>query len=151
VLRIESQLSPELEALVRQTIGCCIAVHRTLGPGLLEGIYSRAIALELAASGVPFERERSYPVMYRGERLCEQRLDFVVGGQVVLEVKSVEHLTTVHDAQLLSYMRVARMGVGLLMNFNVPVLKDGLRRKSYPSKSRIFFARLRVFVPSRLR
>jgi hypothetical protein len=64
VLRIESQLSPELEALVRQTIGCCIAVHRTLGPGLLEGIYSRAIALELAASGVPFERERSYPVMY---------------------------------------------------------------------------------------
>ena len=111
------------------TIGSCIAVHRVLGPGLLESIYSRAIALELTAAGIAFARERTYPVTYRGELLCEQRLDFVVGAEIVLEIKSVEHLTSLHDAQLLNYMRIARLRAGLLMNFNVPVLKDGLRRR----------------------
>ena len=129
MLRVQSTLPADVEALIRDTIGCCIAVHRTLGPGLLETIYSRAIALELGAARIAFERERTYPVTYRGELLCEQRLDFVVGGRIVLEIKSVEHLTTLHDAQLLNYMRVAQLRAGLLMNFNVPVLKDGLRRR----------------------
>jgi GxxExxY protein len=129
MLRVESPLPAEVEALIHDTIGCCIAVHRALGPGLLETIYSKAIALELGATGIAFDRERTYPVTYRGELLCEQRLDFVVAGQIVLEIKSVEHLTTLHDAQLLNYIRVARLRVGLLMNFNVPVLKDGLRRR----------------------
>jgi GxxExxY protein len=129
MLRIESPLPAEVEALVRDTIGCCITVHRALGPGLLETIYSRAIALELGATGIAFDRERTYPVTYRGELLCEQRLDFVVAGQIVVEIKSVEHLTTLHDAQLLNYMRIARLKVGLLMNFNVLVLKDGLKRR----------------------
>src|ERR1700733_3364687 len=129
MLRVDSPLPAEVEALIRDTIGCCITVHRALGPGLLETIYSKAIALELGATGIVFERERTYPVTYRGELLCEQRLDFVVAGQIVLEIKSVEHLTTLHDAQLLNYMRVARLRAGLLMNFNVPVLKDGLKRR----------------------
>jgi len=129
MLRVESPLPAEVEALIRDTIGCGITVHRALGPGLLETIYSKAIALELGATGIMFDRERTYPVTYRGELLCEQRLDFVVAGQIVLEIKSVEHLTTLHDAQLLNYMRVARLRVGLLMNFNVPVLKDGLKRR----------------------
>ena len=129
MLRVESPLPDEVETLVRETIGCCITVHRTLGPGLLETIYSRAIALELGAAGIAFERERTYPVTYRGELLCEQRLDFVVGGSIVVEIKSVEHLTTLHDAQLLNYMRVAHLRIGLLMNFNVAVLRDGLKRK----------------------
>jgi len=129
MLRVPSALPDDLETLVHDTIGCCITVHRTLGPGLLEAIYSRAICVELTAAGIGFEREKAYPVMYRRELLCEQRLDLVVGGQLVVEIKSVEQLATLHHAQLLSYMRIARLRVGLLMNFNVAVLRDGLKRK----------------------
>jgi GxxExxY protein len=129
MLRIQTPLSDDVETLIRDTIGCCIAVHRALGPGLLETIYSRAIALELTATGIAFEREKAYVVSYRGETLYEQRLDFVVSESIVLEIKSVEHLAPVHDAQLLNYMRIARMRAGLLMNFNEVVLKDGLKRK----------------------
>jgi GxxExxY protein len=128
MLRVPSPLPDDLERLVHDTIGCCITVHRTLGPGLLETIYSRAISLELKAAAIAFEREKSFPVMYRGELLCEQRLDFV-GGAIVLEIKSVEHLASLHESQLLNYMRVAQLRVGLLMNFNVAVLRDGLKRK----------------------
>ena len=106
MLRVPSPLPEELETLVHRTIGCCIAVHRVLGPELLEGIYRRAICIELNAAGVLFECEKAIPVMYRGEFLCEQRLDFVVGGALILEVKSVEHLVPVHDSQLLNYMRL---------------------------------------------
>src|SRR5580765_7300360 len=101
MLHVQSSLPDDLEKLVRDTIGCCIAVHRALGPGLLEMIYSRAVAIELGVAGIGFERERTYPVTYRGELLCEQRLDFVVAESVVVEIKSVEHLTTLHEAQLL--------------------------------------------------
>ena len=129
MLRVVTPLSEEVETLVHDTIGCCIAVHRALGPGLLETIYSRAIALELGAAGIAFEREKCYAVTYRGELLHEQRLDFVVGGAIVLEIKAVEHLVPIHDVQLINYMRIARVRAGLLMNFNVVVLKDGLKRK----------------------
>ena len=129
MLRVPSPLPADLETLVSDTIGCCITVHRTLGPGLLETIYSRAIALELGAAGISFEREKRYPVTYRGELLCEQHLDFVVGGAIVLEIKSIEAIAPIHHSQLLSYLRVSRLRVGLLMNFNVAVLKDGLVRK----------------------
>jgi GxxExxY protein len=129
MLKVPSPLPDHLEALVHDTIGCCIAVHRALGPGLLETIYSRAICVELKEAGIAFEREKVYPVMYRGQLLCEQHLDFVVGRAIVLEIKSVEHLAPVHDAQLLNYMRIAHLKVGLLMNFNVAVLRDGLKRK----------------------
>ena len=129
MLRIPTPLSAELETLVHDTIGCCIAVHRKLGPGLLETIYSRAVALELVAAGITFEQEKPYPVTYRGQLLCEHHLDFVVGGAIVLEIKSIEAIARVHHAQLLNYLRVSRLRVGLLMNFNVAVLKDGLVRK----------------------
>ena len=129
MLTVHSPLPQETEKLIHDTIGCCIAVHRALGPGLLEVIYSRAIGLELTAAGIAFERERAYPVTYRGELLCEHRLDFVVEGTLVLEVKSVDVLAPVHHAPLLSYMRVSQLRVGLLMNFNVAVLRDGLVRK----------------------
>jgi GxxExxY protein len=129
MLRIKSALSDEVEDLIHRTIGCCIAVHRALGPGLLEGIYSRAVALELKASNIAFDREKAYPVIYRGEKLCDQYLDFVVDGQLVLEIKSVEQLASIHHSQTLSYMRVSGIRVGLLINFNVVVLPDGIRRK----------------------
>ena len=127
--RVHSSLPEDLEGLVHKTIGCCIAVHRVLGPGLLEEIYARALGLELAAVGIPFQREKPYLVTYRGEMLCQQYLDFVVADQIVVELKSVEQLVPVNHAQLLSHMRVAHKRVGLLINFNVVVLKEGLTRK----------------------
>jgi GxxExxY protein len=129
MLRVPSPLSDELEKLVHDTIGCCITVHRALGPGLLETIYSRALAVEFRAVGIRFEREVAVPVLYRGEVLCEQRVDFVIEQQIVLEIKSVEHFTPIHHAQLLNYMRLLHAPVGLLINFNVVVLQDGIKRK----------------------
>jgi GxxExxY protein len=129
MLRVPTPLPDEVESLIRNTIGCCITVHRALGPGLLETIYSRAIALELSPSGIAFEREKAYAVTYRGELLYQQKLDFVVGGAIVLEIKAVERLASIHDAQLVNYMRIASLRAGLLMNFNEVVLKDGLRRR----------------------
>ena len=103
-------------------------MHRALGPGLLENIYSRAICLELQDANIPFETEKQIPVWYRGQLLCYQRLDLVVAEQIVVEIKSLDRLNPVHHAQLLSYLRVSSLRVGLLMNFNVPVLQDGLKR-----------------------
>ena len=148
MLGIPSPLSDEVEALIHDTIGCCIAVHRALGPGLLESIYSRAVSLEFSAAGISFEREKAYPVMYRGQLLCEQHLDFVVGNQIVLEIKSIERLGSVHYSQLLNYMRVSKLRVGLLMNFNVAVLQDGMARKV--CNLTIFFVLSCLRGPSRL-
>jgi GxxExxY protein len=97
-------------------------------PGLLEKIYTRAVVLELTAYGVPFEVEKPVPVRYRGQLLCHQRLDLLVAGRLVLELKSVDHLDSIHVAQVLSYLRVSDVRLGLLINFNVSILKDGIRR-----------------------
>jgi len=128
MLRIQSPLPEALELIVERTIGCCIEVHRELGPGLLESIYVRAICLELEACGIPFEQEKRVPVYYRGRLLCHQRLDIVVEKQIVLEIKCVERLHPVHHAQLLSYLKISGLRAGLLLNFNSAVLKDGLKR-----------------------
>src|SRR5205823_3974215 len=117
-----------LEVLVHEVIGCCIAVHRALGPGLLESIYRRAVCVELAANDISFETEKELSVTYRGELLCHQRLDFVVADQIVVEIKSVERLNPVHHAQLPTYLRLSKLRVGLLMNFNVAILQDGIKR-----------------------
>jgi len=128
MLKIPSPLTEATEDLVHRTIGCAITVHRTLGPGLLESIYARALCIELGVVGIPFEREREYEVSYRGETLCHQRLDIVVADTIALEIKAVQHLDPVHRAQLLAYLRVSGLPVGLLMNFNVVVLQDGVKR-----------------------
>jgi GxxExxY protein len=125
-LAVESILDDAVEQMIHRVIGCCIRVHRELGPGLLEGIYKRAVCLELEAEALPFEVEKRIPVLYRKQLLCYQRLDLIVSNQILIE--AVERLIPVHHAQVLSYLRVARLRVGLLMNFNVPVLPDGLRR-----------------------
>ena len=129
MLRVKSPLSEEIEQLVRATIGRCIAVHRELGPGLRERIYSLAVAIELAAAGIAFEREKKYPVTYRGQLLCDQHVDFVVANTVLLEVKSVEQFAAIHHTQIVNYMRIAELQVGLLINFNNIVLVDGISRK----------------------
>ena len=128
MLRIESPLDDETEALVTKTIGCCIRVHRELGPKLLEGIYVKAVRIELAANGIACEVEKSYPVLYRGRLLCRQRVDLMVDGGILLEIKAVDRLVSIHRAQVLSYLRLTRLKIGLLVNFNVTVLPEGLRR-----------------------
>ena len=128
MLRIPTPLDDETEALIRQTIGCCITVHRELGPGLLEAIYQRAVGYELEFSRIPFERERRFPVDYRGRHVYVHRADLVVADRILLELKAVDNLHPVHRAQTLSCLRVTRLRVALLINFNVPVLISGLQR-----------------------
>jgi GxxExxY protein len=115
--------------LTGQIIGAAIEVHRALGPGLLESAYQACLAHELALRGLSFAQERSLPVEYKGIRLeCGYRLDFVVADKVVVELKAVEALDPVHEAQLLTYLKLTGCRVGLLINFNVPVLKNGIKR-----------------------
>jgi len=101
-LLVPTELPPDLEHLVRETIGSCIAVHREPGPGLLEAIYPRAVAVELEARGIRFEFERSIPVRYRGQVICHQRLDVFVDGRLILEIKAVERILAIHVAQVIS-------------------------------------------------
>jgi GxxExxY protein len=126
--RVYSPLPAELEQLVEQTIGCCIAVHRELGPGLSEYVYSTACQAELKAKGIPFESEKALPVRYRGIAICHHRVDVFIDNRLVLEVKSVDRLHPVHVAQVVSYLRLTGARVGLIANFNVEVLRNGLRR-----------------------
>ena len=127
-LRVRSTLSEDLEILMRQTIGACLTVHRELGPGLLEAVYLRAVARELTSRGIPFELEHSVPIKYRGAVIAQHRLDVFVDRRVILEAKSVDRLAPIHVAQVISYLRATRTRAALLVNFNVPILKQGLRR-----------------------
>ena len=129
MIHVASPPDEATEKLITVIIGCAIAVHKELGPGLLESIHRRALCIELAASGLSFEVERQVPVMYRGTLLCYQRFDLVVQGKVLVEVKAVDRLVPIHFAQVLCYLRVAKtIPVALLMNFNTAVLPDGLKR-----------------------
>jgi len=117
------------EALTEQIIGALIEVHRVLGPGLLESAYQACSAQEFFLRQMPFEQEKTLPVEYKGVRVdCGYRFDFIVAGKVVVELKTVEALLPVHEAQLLTYLRLTGCKVGLLVNFNVPVLKHGIKR-----------------------
>jgi GxxExxY protein len=103
-------------------------VHKSLGPGFLESIYQKAMCIELRAQGLAFERERAISVVYRGIEIKGQRVDLIVANQVVVELKSVVKLDEIHQAQLISYLRATKLRVGLLINFRVPYLPQGLRR-----------------------
>ena len=116
--------------LTEKIIGAAIEVHRALGPGLLESAYQACLARELTLRGLLFEKEKPLPVIYKDVQLdCGYRLDFVVAQKVILELKAVETLLPVHEAQLLTYLKLTGCRVGLLINFNVPVLIDGIRRR----------------------
>ena len=115
--------------LTRQIIGAAIEVHRHLGPGLLESAYESCLAYELEQLGLQVERQKHLPLLYKGITIDQgYRLDLLVEGEVVVELKTVEQLTDVHEAQILSYMKLSGCGVGLLINFNVKLLKNGIRR-----------------------
>lgn len=118
-----------LDKLTEKIIGAAIAVHRVLGPGLLESAYEECLCYELSQLTLSFERQVALPVRYKDVKLdCGYRMDIVVEGSVIIEIKAVERLIPVHDAQLLSYLKLAHIRVGRLLNFHVPVLKNGLKR-----------------------
>ena len=115
--------------LTEQMIGCAINVHKLRGPGLLESVYEECLCFELAEAGLPFKRQIALPIVYR-DRVLDGgfRADIVVSNVLIIEIKSVDAIHPVHEAQLLTYLRLTRHKIGLLMNFNVLRLKDGLRR-----------------------
>ncbi len=118
-----------LNRITESIIGAAIEVHRALGPGLQESAYEACLAFEIIERGLKVEQQKPLPVVYREVRLdCGYRLDLLVEGVVIVEVKAVDHLMPVHQAQLLSYLKLSGCHVGLLINFNVKILKDGLRR-----------------------
>jgi len=120
----------EVNQMTEQIIGCAIEVHRTLGPGLLERTYEECLCRELQLRQIPFERQKRLKVTYKGITLSRgYRLFLVVAETVVVEMKTVEKLLPIHDAQLLTYLKLGGYPVGLLLNFNVPILKDGIVRK----------------------
>ncbi|MCC7048816.1 MAG: GxxExxY protein [Alphaproteobacteria bacterium] len=120
---------PVFDELSHRVIGHAIEVHRTLGPGLLESAYAECLCHELREDGIDYRRQVPLPVVYKKVRLdCGYRMDLVVAGTVVVELKTVERLLPIHDAQLLTYLKLSGLGIGLLLNFNVPILKEGIRR-----------------------
>jgi GxxExxY protein len=128
MLNVRSELSPEEEAIVSEVIGCAIAVHRELGPGFKESIYHRAFRLELDSRQIPYESDKPILVKYRDWQIPGQKVDLIVAGIVLAELKVVPRLRPVHRHQVQSYLRPTNLPVGLLMNFNVTLLKDGLQR-----------------------
>ena len=119
----------DINQLTGEIIGAAIEVHKTLGPGLLESAYEECLCRELSLRGFSYERQKEVPVKYKGVRLdCGYRLDIVVSESVVLELKACDRLERIHQAQLLTYLKLTGIKYGLLINFNVPVLKDGIKR-----------------------
>jgi GxxExxY protein len=121
--------STELNTLTGQIVDAAFAVHAALGPGLLEAVYDRFLAFELQDRGVQVERQVALPVHYRGQTFqAGYRIDIIAGNQIVVEVKAVEKLMPVHEAQLLTYLKLSGRPLGLLINFNVVLIKYGIRR-----------------------
>jgi GxxExxY protein len=122
-------IAKHLNQITRAIIGAAIRVHKALGPGLLESVYVAALVVELSKEGFNLETEKSVPASYGSVRLERGfRADIIVNGSVVVEVKSIKRLAPVHEAQMLTYLRLSGCTVGLILNFNVPLLKDGIKR-----------------------
>jgi len=119
----------EFDALSNRVIGCALEVHRELGPGLLESTYEQCLAYELTLAGMEFKAQHVLPVKYKGVLIeCGYRVDLLVQDSLIIELKSVDRLLPIHEAQLLTYLKLSGVHTGLLMNFNVSYLKDGLKR-----------------------
>ena len=120
----------ELNELTEIVIGCAIEVHRSLGPGLWESTYEMCLCRELSLRNILCERQKPIPVIYKGVKLdCGYRADLIIDGRILVEIKSIEQTAAIHDAQLLGYLKLSGMKVGLLINFNVRMLTHGVRRK----------------------
>jgi len=119
---------PRLEALASQVIGSAIEVHKTIGPGYLESVYEEALCRELTLRQVPYSRQHEFVLSYKGFSVGQGRLDLLVAGCLVVELKAIESFSAIHQAQVISYLRAMNLNLGLLINFNVPLLKNGIRR-----------------------
>lgn len=117
-----------IDRLAHAVIGAAIEVHRVLGPGYLESVYEEALGIELGDRGIPFERQLAFAVNYKGRPVGTGRVDLLVGGTLVVELKAADALHPIHRAQVLSYLRATNLPLGLLMNFKAPTLRDGLER-----------------------
>ena len=118
-----------IDQLTKKIIGCAISVHRSLGPGLLESAYKECLYYELIKAGLKVEKEKPLPLIYENVKLdCGYRVDLIVEGQIVIEVKQVEALADIHIAQVLTYLKLSKNRFGLLLNFNVLMMKDGIKR-----------------------
>jgi len=125
----------DVNKITEAIIGAAIEVHRHLGPGLLESAYEECLCQELMLRNIPFKRQFPLPVSYKGKDLdCGYRIDLLVNDEVVVELKAVENLLPIHEAQTLTYMKLGGWHVGLLLNFNVPILKSGIKRLVYKLK-----------------
>ena len=119
----------KFEEVSNRVIGCAIEVHRELGPGLLESAYEQCLAYELNRAGIKFQLQVPLPVEYKQIKLdCGYRIDLFVDDRLIVELKRVEHVLKIHEAQLLTYMKLTKVKIGLLMNFNVEILKQGIKR-----------------------
>ena len=118
----------DVDELVRRVIGAAIEVHRHLGPGFLESVYEEALCVELELRQIPFDRQRPIGVDYKGHSVGQGRLDLLVGDKLLVELEAVDRLAPIHNAQVISYLKATHLHLGLLINFNVPLLKDGIRR-----------------------
>jgi GxxExxY protein len=127
-MKVTSNLPEELEELIRNVIGAAIEVHRHMGPGFIESIYEQALCHELNLRKIKFERQKEIVITYKGFKMSGQRLDILVAGQLILELKSVEQVMPIHVAQLISYLKSTGLRAGLLINFNVQQLKSGIHR-----------------------
>ena len=133
-----AETAEELNRVTEKVIGAAIRVHKALGPGLLESAYEACLAFELAELGLQVAQQQPLPVCYRGVRLsCGYRMDLIVDDRVIVEVKSVARIEPIHEAQLISYLKLSGRSVGLLINFNVRLLRNGIRRRvnSFPKAS----------------
>ena len=118
-----------MNEITEKVIDACIDIHRQLGPGLLESAYEECLCYDLSTLGLAFERQKDLPVAYKQVRLaCGYKIDIVVESLVIIELKALEKLLPIHEAQLLTYLKLSDLSVGLLINFNVPALKQGLKR-----------------------
>ena len=122
---------PEIDRLAHEVIGAAIEVHRVLGPGLLESHYEEALCIELELRAIPFVRQQTVELRYKGRSIGGGRLDLLVGGGLVVELKAVDALLPLHLAQTLAYLRIAGHALALLINFNMPMLRDGVKRIVY--------------------
>jgi len=118
----------ELNKITEKIIGCAIEVHKILGPGLLESLYEKAIYCEFKLEHLSYKNQLIIPIMYKGIKLGEHRIDTLVENEIIVELKAVSNIDPVFEAQLLSYLRLTGKKLGLLINFNVPILRDGIKR-----------------------
>jgi len=128
IAKREREPSPRVDQLARAVIGAAIEVHRVLGPGFLESVYEEAMCVELGSRSIPFKRQLPTAINYKGNTIGESRLDLLVDDCLVVELKAVDELVRIHHAQVISYLKATGHHLALLINFNVPVLKDGIRR-----------------------